>query len=189
MKTKKSDAVAPAIPEYFDPADLREIERLCVLAAKLGVPIVTPRRCPDSGERNWKNIAGMYISVGGRIDRDLRSTLKLLNVTPPVIVLRTQVASTLGHEIGHHVTMFDVMIDKKMDRRVSPLLHRLCEQHGIRYYGDDNNTQLAEIRAECIGRRLLGKTLPATLRRFTARAWGELQRKTKPTRRDPGRKK
>lgn len=30
------------------------------------------------------------------------------------------------------------------------------------------------VRAECIGRRLLGETLPPTLRRLTERAWAEL---------------
>jgi hypothetical protein len=173
----KTETKAPTIPDCFDPDDLRELERLCRLAAKLGVPIVTPRRCPESAGRSWKNIAGMYVADGyGRMPRDLRATLKLLNVAPPVIILRYHSADVLAHEVGHAATMFDVMIDEKMGRRVSPLLHRICARHGIRYYGKDEITQLAEIRAECIGHRLLGKTLPPTLLRFTARAWAELGR-------------
>lgn len=165
--------------EYFeDSADLRKITSLCALAAKLGVPIVTPRRCPDSGERNWKKIAGMYIADNyGRMSNDLRATLKLLHVAPPVIILRYQTAAVLAHEIGHHLSIDrarDSMIDATMDRRVSPLLHRLCKRHRIVYYGATENTQLAEIRARCLERRLLGETLPATLRRFTERAWQEL---------------
>lgn len=140
----------------------------------LGVPIITPRRCPDSSERNWKNIAGMYVSTGARMSRDLARTLRMLHVKPPVIILRYHTASVLAHEIGHHVTMFDSMIDAKLDRRVSRLLDRLCTRHAIRYYGETEQVQLAEIRAHCIGRLLLGETLPPTLRRFIARAWSDL---------------
>lgn len=163
---------------------------LCRIAARLGVPVVTPRRCPDSSERNWKNIAGMYVADGyARMSDDLRATLRLLHVAPPVIILRYQTSAVLAHEIGHHVSMFDTMIDEKIGRRVSPLLARLCERHKIVYYGSDEITQLAEMRARCLERRLLGETLPPTLRRFSERAWQHLQEKTNPTRRDPGRKK
>lgn len=153
-----------------------EIGRLCQIAGRLGVPVITPRRCPDSGTRNWKNIAGMYVCAGGRMDRDLRDTLRLLHVAPPVIILRYHTAAVLAHEVGHAASMFDTMLDKRMHRRVSPLLHRLCARHGIVYYGSDEIIQLAEMRARCLEHRLMGKTLPPTLRRFCERAWRELER-------------
>lgn len=189
MKTRNSiDAVAYLYESEAEDSDGAFVE-LCRIAARLGVPIVSPRRCPDSGERNWKNIAGMYVADSGRMSHDLRATLRLLHVAPPVIILRYQTSAVLAHEIGHHVSMFNTMIDEKMGRRVSPLLRRLCEQHAIIYYGEDDVVQLAEIRARCLERRLLGETLPPTLRRFSERAWQDLQEKTNPTRRDPGRKK
>ena len=168
-------------------ADDAAVASLCEIAARLGVPIVTPRRCPDSGERNWKNITGMYVAAGHvrmskdwertrRTSKDLGRTLRMLHVKPPVIILRSQTAATLAHEVGHAVSMFDTMIDSRMDRRVSPLLRRLCERHGIVYYGEDDIVQLAEMRARCLEHRLMGKTLPPTLRRFCERAWQELER-------------
>jgi hypothetical protein len=188
-KKRRGNTVNPADYTKWAAADDAAVARLCEIAGKLGVPIITPRRCPDSGERSWKNIAGMYVPDGLRVEKDLARTLKLLNVKPPCIILRYQTAAVLSHEIGHHVSMFDTMIDEKMGRRVSPLLARLCERHKIVYYGDDEITQLAEMRARCLERRLLGENLPPTLRRFSERAWQDLQEKTNPTRRDPGRKK
>ncbi|MFZ3265760.1 MAG: hypothetical protein WA172_17265 [Terriglobales bacterium] len=159
-------------------SEVTVIRRLCKIAGQLGVPIVTPLRCPDSGTRNWKNVAGMFVSTGGHMPRDMRATLNMLHVQPPVIILRYQTADVLAHELSHAVSMFDTMLDSRMGRRVSPLLRRLCEQHGIIYYGETEIVRLAEMRARCLEHRLMGKPLPPTLMRLTARAWSVLERST-----------
>jgi hypothetical protein len=50
---------------------------------------------------------------------------------------------------------------------------RAVEQ--LRYLGHSRS----ELRAELLSLRLLGKTLPPTLMRFTARAWEEMERRTR----------
>jgi hypothetical protein len=70
-----------------------------------------------------------------------------------------------------------LLIDSRMGckNRVSRVLNRTARRHGINHYCRFSRS---ELRAECIGRRLLGETLPPTLRRFTERAWAELERRT-----------
>jgi hypothetical protein len=163
--------------------DSEAVSNLCQIAHRLGVPIVTAIRWPDNNA--LRHADGVYIS---RCGHGSRALLRTLCVSPPVIVLRWNAPDVLGHEIGHHaanVSMCDYL-DERMGLPVTPLLDRVAARHGFSEY---QRSTRSELRAEAIGRRLLGETLPPTLRGFSARAWQDLQEKTNPTRRDPGRKK
>jgi hypothetical protein len=157
------------------------ITQLCRLAYQLGVPVVTAYPLwPEPDEA-----IGVYAAQRTRTTRAL---LKFLHVSAPVIVLRGfepgfdracmsfETDSTLSHELGHHLA-FLAGHDPSEDRDVSPLLDRVAVRHGL---DDYHRSHRSELRAECVGRRLRGETLPHTLRRLTERAWAEMERRSHP---------
>jgi hypothetical protein len=149
--------------------------RLSTLARKLHVAVVELSVWPQW----YRGVAGVYFSAGGHSRTSQKLLRKLLpghHATPPIIVIHAGDPYTLAHELSHHASMFDVALDARAHRRVTPLLKRICERDHIRYYGKTQAMKLAELRASCIARLLLGEKLCPTLRRFVARAWAELER-------------
>jgi hypothetical protein len=154
-------------------------EQLCSLAYRLRVPVMTALPPWPSGHPD--EAIGIYV---GERNRTTRALLDYLHVAAPVIILRGfepgfdrecmrfETSSTLSHELGHHLALL-AGLDPSQDRDVSPLLDRVAAHHG---FDDYHRSSRSELRAECVGRRLLGQTLPASLRRLTARAYAELER-------------
>lgn len=157
--------------EYFDEPVVREFQRLCSIAAKLGVPVITVRRWPDRGLGGalLHRADGVFIS---RIDRMNRALLRYLHVEPPVILMRWGAPDVLQHELGHAVSLFSDFIDRRMELTMTPLLDRVAARHGIDGYCRSSR---CELRAEVVARRLGGETLPDTLMRFSERAWQDLK--------------
>lgn len=168
MKSKTRNSIG-----WFEDCEVAAIRRLCQIAAKLNVRVISTRRWPES--LTHVRCAGMYIPSGvvkrGH-RRDVNVILRFFHVKPPVILLRGScLPYVLSHELGHAASEFSDYIDARTSLMVSPLLDRVAARHGFTEYCRSTRR---ELRADCIGRRLLGKTLPPSLRRFSERAWSDL---------------
>lgn len=167
--------------------------RLCQLASLLGVSVVTLIDWPDY----MRDTAAYYIQ-DERHDTDAR--LLDLHITAPAIILCDNHPETLAHELGHHAAYMVLLslqphpAHRRLRLRcttawaeppLSPSLKRAAARRGIDAYC---RSCRSELYAELIGRRLLGDELTPRLRRFTARAWAELQRRSKPTPADVARR-
>ncbi len=144
--------------------------RLCKLCHRLGVTVITPIHWPRRG--HLSRVCGAY---SGAVNRRNRKLLDSLRATAPVIFLtRESAPRVLAHGLGHHVSGWSDFCDERTgNENVSSLLDRVAARHGLDSYCRSTRR---EMRAECVDRRLLGETLPPTLRRFTERrAWQELR--------------
>jgi hypothetical protein len=149
--------------------------RLRQLASLLGVSVVVIQ-WPD-----WlDDVDGSYLQDADDARMELRGFTGVGIPTPvctPAIILRGHDPEILAHELGHHAAFLCRLCPtwSESERSLSPSLNRAARRIGVDAYC---RSCRSELHAELIGRRLLGDELTPTLRRFTARAWSELQRRS-----------
>lgn len=170
MTTRHSEN---AIMAGYADAEEKAVTRLCQLAARLGVPVISARQWPESLDHVL--CSGMFVPHGSRGHRETRELVAFFHIEHlPVILLREQYSHILSHELGHAASAFSDFFDREMfgpNYPVSPLLDRVAARHGINTYCRSTRS---ELRAETMGRRLLGETIPPTLRRLTERSYQDL---------------
>jgi hypothetical protein len=158
------------------------LTEICNLAHAHGVTVVSPSTWPSDvlGEAT----VGVYSDHVTPLSRSLLRSGRRAQIVPLIVMRRRtpdfetpySLEHTLAHELGHHIARWSDHFDERMGKTtVTPILDRLALNHGFDLHLVENRR---ELRAECLARRILGETLPPTLRRFSERAWRELQRRT-----------
>lgn len=157
----------------------KRLTEICNLAHAHGVTVVSPITWPS--DVLGHDAVAVYTDHVTPLSRSLLRSGRRTHIVPLIILRRRtpdfqtpySLEHTLAHEIGHHIARWSDHFDDRMgNTAVTPILSRLALDHGFDFH---LVLSRRELRAECVGRRILGEKLPPTLMRFTARAWRELQ--------------